>query len=93
VFKKEETNQRQSSEAFRVMQKMIRGSRTGTEGVIANLGKKWKEQRRFMLSTLRDFGFGKSSMEDMVNEEVGHFIQHLDDQSSDIISVQVGFSL
>jgi hypothetical protein len=71
------------------MQQMVRGSRTGTEGVINSLGKKWKEQRRFMMSALRDFGFGKSSMEDMVNEEVGHFIKHLDDQSSDIVSVQV----
>ena len=33
-------------------------------------GKHWKEQRRFLLRNLRDFGFGKSTMEDSLQLEV-----------------------
>ena len=33
-------------------------------------GQYWKEQRRFLLRNLRDFGFGKSSMEDSLQMEV-----------------------
>ena len=37
--------------------------------MIATLGDEWKEQRRFAIRHLRDFGFGKSSMEDIIREE------------------------
>ena len=33
-------------------------------------GKEWQEQRRFTLKNLRDFGFGKLSMEGLILEEV-----------------------
>ncbi len=33
------------------------------------MGDVWKEQRRFTLRHLRDFGFGKASMEDIIIEE------------------------
>merc|ERR1719219_986150 len=39
-------------------------------GVIISEGKVWQEQRRYALRTLRDFGFGKAGMEDLINEEV-----------------------
>ena len=42
----------------------------GTHGVIFTFGPYWRELRRFLLRNLRDFGFGKSSMEDMFQEEV-----------------------
>ena len=35
-------------------------------GVIFIDGKFWREQRRFLLRNLRDFGFGKSSMQDCI---------------------------
>jgi hypothetical protein len=38
-------------------------------GVIFSHGKYWKELGRFMLRNLKDFGFGKSSMEDMLQDE------------------------
>ena len=42
-------------------------------GVVLSQGKIWVEQRRFALRTLKDFGFGKQSMEDLVQEEVELF--------------------
>merc|ERR1719309_447487 len=42
-------------------------------GVIMSAGKTWTEQRRFTLRTLRDFGFGKQGMEELIKEEVEEF--------------------
>ena len=39
-------------------------------GVLFSQGTYWKEQRRFLLRNLRDFGFGKSEMEDAILDEV-----------------------
>jgi cytochrome P450 family 2 subfamily K len=44
-----------------------------------------------MLTTLRDFGFGKSSMEDTINEEAKYFVEYMKSEKSkeNILSVQV----
>ncbi len=39
-------------------------------GVILSNGPYWREIRRFLLRNLRDFGFGKSSMEELFHDEV-----------------------
>ncbi|ESO88933.1 hypothetical protein LOTGIDRAFT_228903 [Lottia gigantea] len=38
-------------------------------GIINTSGNKWKEQRRFALSTLRDFGMGRIGMEERISKE------------------------
>lgn len=39
-------------------------------GVMFSNGDEWKEVRRFSMRHLRDFGFGKSSMEGLIHDEV-----------------------
>lgn len=48
--------------------RMVKGK--DMPGVIMSEGKVWSDQRRFTLRTLRDFGFGKTGMEEMIQEEV-----------------------
>jgi len=57
-------------------------------GLIFSHGNYWAEQRRFTLRSLRDFGFGKLSMEDTLLDEVDKFCHSIcnieDGQAIDI---------
>ncbi|XP_064602501.1 cytochrome P450 2C26-like [Liolophura sinensis] len=53
------------------------------KGVANTSGEVWKQQRRYTLHTLRDFGVGKSSLEQKVMEEVEVLIQCLRDTGGD----------
>ncbi|KFO77450.1 Cytochrome P450 2C5, partial [Cuculus canorus] len=46
-------------------------------GFVSNNEKKWRELRRFTVSTLRDFGMGKSSMSQRVEQEAQHLVEML----------------
>ena len=46
-------------------------------GIIFSRGQAWVDQRRFTLRVLRDFGFGKSSMEDTLLDEVDKLCEEL----------------
>jgi len=56
-------------------------------GVLLSDGPIWAEQRRFTLRTLRDFGFGKAKMEDLINEEVEVFNEELKSYGGEPIDI------
>nr|XP_033791784.1 cytochrome P450 2K6-like [Geotrypetes seraphini] len=47
-------------------------------GIIFARGDNWKVMRRFTLTTLRDFGMGKRTIEDKIIEECGFLINHFE---------------
>jgi cytochrome P450 len=53
----------------------LRGGGDEVHGLIGSNGKTWREQRRFALRHLKDFGFGKSSMEELIQDELKELIQ------------------
>ncbi|GMR35067.1 hypothetical protein PMAYCL1PPCAC_05262, partial [Pristionchus mayeri] len=40
----------------------------------------WMDQRRFLVSTLRDFGMGKNLMEDKVRNSAQQLVEYIDKQ-------------
>uniref|UniRef100_A0A8P4G294 Uncharacterized protein n=1 Tax=Dicentrarchus labrax TaxID=13489 RepID=A0A8P4G294_DICLA len=50
------------------------------EGVIlADYGPRWKDHRRFALTNLRNFGMGKSAMEEKIHQEIKFIIDTMDE--------------
>ncbi|KAK3598209.1 hypothetical protein CHS0354_026611 [Potamilus streckersoni] len=50
----------------------------GGKGITAVSGDTWKNQRKFILMTLRNFGFGKSIIEDKIHSEVKFFLSEIE---------------
>ncbi|VDM62288.1 unnamed protein product [Angiostrongylus costaricensis] len=60
----------------------------GANGVVQVDGPKWREQRRFALHVLRNFGVGRPMMEDKIMDEVNAFAVHLRQHRGVRVSMQ-----
>ncbi|XP_069129054.1 cytochrome P450 2B4-like [Argopecten irradians] len=59
---------------------------TKGEGIVSRSGPEWKLHRAFAIGGLRDFGFGKKSLEGKIMEEVEVFLNLLDKQQGQPIN-------
>uniref|UniRef100_A0A3P8PI55 Uncharacterized protein n=1 Tax=Astatotilapia calliptera TaxID=8154 RepID=A0A3P8PI55_ASTCA len=57
-----------------------------TEGLFKSNGGKWKAQRRFALSALRDFGLGKKRMEQCICEEIRYLQEEIEQEKGKLFS-------
>ena len=70
LFDREDFNGRNVSD-FMKQVKVVNGK---IRGIIAAKGEDWVKQRRFGLRTLRDLGFARQGIEDIINEEIDQII-------------------
>uniref|UniRef100_A0A3B4TA45 Cytochrome P450, family 2, subfamily N, polypeptide 13 n=1 Tax=Seriola dumerili TaxID=41447 RepID=A0A3B4TA45_SERDU len=63
-----------------------------TDGLFMSNGETWKRQRRFALSTLRNFGFGKSIMEQSICEEIKYLQEEIEKEKGEPFSTVGLFS-
>jgi len=62
-------------------------------GIINTEGAHWEAQRRFTLRHLRDFGFGKTVMQDLILDEVKEVIEWMKKEEGNPVVVKRKFGL
>ena len=84
LMKRDDTASRPSLVPFQdlrpggVVQGVLDGENSAAvPGIMFSCGKTWLDQRRFTVKVLRDFGFGKSSMEDTLLDEIDKLCEEL----------------
>ena len=81
LFEKEEFSGRNPDQLIRE----IRFWDNIPRGIIFTEGSKWSAQRRFSLKTLKDFGFGRKSIEGSIHFEVDEMLENFFTGDDDIL--------
>ena len=71
LFSKEEFSRRSAAD-FQLKHRFVTVNKP--DGIMLTNGDQWSHQRRFALKTLKDFGFGKQSLESTINTEIDEMI-------------------
>ncbi len=71
LFSKEEFSHRSAAD-FQLKLRFVTVNKP--DGIMLTNGDQWSHQRRFALKTLKDFGFGKQSLESTINTEIEEMI-------------------
>ncbi|XP_067674837.1 cytochrome P450 2B4-like [Haliotis asinina] len=58
------------------------------KGIVGTSGDLWHEQRRFTLNTLREFGAGRTIMEDKIHEEIAHFVLAVEEKKGQGFNIE-----
>ncbi|XP_050392980.2 cytochrome P450 2B19 isoform X1 [Patella vulgata] len=58
------------------------------KGIVFSSGQLWKEQRKFALETLREFGFGRTVLEDKILEEIGYYVEVIGKHNGKAFNIQ-----
>lgn len=57
-------------------------------GVFASSGQLWKEHRTFGITSLRNFGFGKRTLQTRIMEEIDYFLSEVDSYKGKPFDIQ-----
>ncbi|KAL3875521.1 hypothetical protein ACJMK2_033466 [Sinanodonta woodiana] len=60
----------------------------GNQGIVSTSGELWKEHRKFTLTTLSNFGFGKTSLESKIQSEVSVLLSEIEKQNEKPFRIQ-----
>ena len=64
-----------------------------TGGIVFSHGEYWREQRKFSMKTLKDFGVGKSNLQTVINDEVAKLVDELREDAGTPVDLRLRTNL